>query len=83
MCYNLYGDGMEDILKLIVNNGLGVASFGLLVYLVIKYMDKIVANLLKITNCLDAITKTQEELKTQMIELNIRVEKLENKGVKK
>lgn len=74
---------MEDILKLIVNNGLGIASFGLLVYLVIKYMDKIIATLLKITNCLDAITKTQEELKTQMTELNMRVEKLESKGVKK
>ena len=83
MCYNLDGDSMEDILKLIVNNGLGVASFGLVVYLVIKYMDKIVATLGKITECLNAITQTQVELKTQMTELNMRVEKLESKGVKK
>lgn len=51
---------MDNIFNLIVNNGLGVASFGLLVYLTIKYMDKIVTTLSEIVKCLNDITETQK-----------------------
>lgn len=74
---------MDNIFNLIVNNGLGVASFGLLVYLTIKYMDKIVTTLAEIVKCLNDITETQKNLKNELEELNKRVERLENRKEKK
>lgn len=61
---------MEDIIQLIVNNGLGIASFGALLYFVDKYLSKM--NML-----VEHISNTLVEVEKSLSDLNVRVEKLE------
>lgn len=65
---------MEEVINLIVNNGLGIASFGALLYFVDKYLSKM--NIV-----VEHISNTLIEVEKSLSDLNIRVEKLEkNKG---
>ena len=61
---------MEDLIQLIVNNGLGIASFGALLYFVDKYLSKM--NML-----VEHISNTLVEVEKSLSDLNVRVEKLE------
>lgn len=61
---------MEDLVQLIVNNGLGIASFFALLYFMNNYITKINDTIQKICNTLDSIEKN-------LISLSNRVEKLE------
>lgn len=63
---------MEEIVKLIVNNGLGVASFVALLYFIFYYMKNISGTMEKINDSLIAI-------QTNITQLNERVTNLENK----
>ena len=61
---------MEDVIQLIVNNGLGIASFGALLYFVDKYLSKM-------NTLVDHISNTLVEVEKSLSDLNLRVEKLE------
>lgn len=61
---------MEDVIQLIVNNGLGIASFGALLYFVDKYLSKM-------NTLVEHISNTLVEVEKSLSDLNLRVEKLE------
>lgn len=61
---------MEEIIQLIVNNGLGIASFGALLYFVDKYLSKM-------NTLVEHISNTLVEVEKSLSDLNVRVEKLE------
>ena len=61
---------MEEVIQLIVNNGLGVASFGALLYFVDKYLSKM-------NTLVEHISNTLVEVEKSLSDLNVRVEKLE------
>lgn len=60
---------MEDLVNIIVNNGLGIASFFALMVFIFKYQTKS-------NETLDEILKT-------LITLNERIENLEKRGEEK
>ena len=61
---------MEDIVQLIVNNGLGVASFLALIYFMNSYITKINEILVKISD-------TWEDVEKSLSQLSLRVERIE------
>lgn len=61
---------MEEIVQLIVNNGLGVASFLALIYFMNSYITKINEILVKISNTLEDVEKS-------LSQLSLRVERIE------
>ena len=61
---------MEDIVQLIVNNGLGVASFRALIYFMNSYITKINEILVKISDTLEDVEKS-------LSQLSLRVERIE------
>ena len=70
---------MENLIKVIVDNGLGVASFIALLYFMFKYVGTINTTLTNITSVLKDLTKSQKEIQKSLTSLNERVEKLEKK----
>lgn len=70
---------MEEIIRVIVDNGLGVASFIALLYFMFKYVNTINATLTNISSVLKELTKSQKEIQKSLTSLNERVEKLEKK----
>lgn len=67
---------MEDILNLIVNNGLGVASFLVLIYFVKQYLDKT-------SSAIEEVNKSLLAIQTAMLQLSDRIISLETKNQKK
>lgn len=63
---------MEDIINVLINNGLGFASFVALIYFYIYIMKDI-----KTTN--EEILKTLITMQTALNLMNNRIERLENK----
>lgn len=63
---------MEDIINVLINNGLGFASFVALIYFYIYIMKDI-----KSTN--EEILKTLITMQTTLNLMNNRIERLENK----
>lgn len=63
---------MEDIINVLINNGLGFASFVALIYFYIYIMKDI-----KSTN--EEILKTLVTMQTALNLMNNRIERLENK----
>lgn len=61
---------MEEIVQLIVNNGLGVASFLALIYFMNSYITKINEILVKISDTLEDVEKS-------LSQLSLRVERIE------
>ena len=70
---------MEEVIRVIVDNGLGVASFIALLYFMFKYVGTINTTLTNITSVLKDLTKSQKEIQKSLTTLNERVEKLEKK----
>lgn len=70
---------MEEVIRVIVDNGLGVASFIALLYFMFKYVNTINATLTNISGVLKELTKSQKEIQKSLTSLNERVEKLEKK----
>lgn len=66
---------MEDLIQVLVNNGLGVASFLCLVYFMFNFVNKINDTNQKICTTLESIEKN-------LSDLSARVEKIENKNKK-
>jgi peptidoglycan hydrolase CwlO-like protein len=68
---------MEEIIKAVVDNGLGVASFIALIYFMFKYVATINTTLSKISDVLKEVTKSQKETQKTLTSLNDRIERLE------
>ena len=68
---------MEEIIKLVVDNGIAIASFIFLLYFII--IDKKESNDLfkEQNNTLKEISKTQIEIQVTLKQLNERVDRLE------
>lgn len=67
---------MEELGQFIVNNGLGVASFFVLVYFMLNYVTKINETLGKISDTLVSVEKTLNDMTK-------RVDKIENTNKRK
>lgn len=69
---------MEDIINIILNNGLGVASFIVLIYFVKQYLDKT-------SGAIEEVNKSLIAIQTAMLQLSERMLQLETtkKKVKK
>lgn len=69
---------MEDIINIILNNGLGVASFIVLIYFVKQYLDKT-------SGAIEEVNKSLLAIQTAMLQLSERILQLETtkKKVKK
>lgn len=63
---------MEQFINVIVNNGLGVASFLALLIFMYKYMNKM-------ESTLNEISKTLTLIQTNLTSLSNRVDEIENK----
>lgn len=63
---------MEELFNVIVNNGLGIASFLVLVYFVNKYMENMQSTMAEISNTLTLI-------QTTLVTLQARVDDIETK----
>ena len=70
---------MEQIIKLVVDNGIAVACFIAFLYFI--FVDKKESNDLfkEQNNTLKEISKTQTQMQVTLQQLNERVDKLENK----
>lgn len=64
---------MEQMVNLVVNNGLGVASFLALLYFIFFYLKQMKETMEKVNNILQSIQINMEQL-------NKRVEDIEKKG---
>lgn len=60
---------MEDIINIILNNGLGVASFIVLIYFVKQYLDKTSGAIEEVNKSLIAIQTTMLQLSERMMQL--------------
>lgn len=63
---------MEEVLNIIVNNGLGVASFIAFIYFINTYMSKM-------DNTMSEISKTLTLIQGNLITLQSRVDEIEEK----
>lgn len=63
---------MEDIISVVVNNGVGVASFLALLYFVKEYISKM-------TITINEISLTLTTIKDSLITLSVRVDEIEDK----
>lgn len=61
---------MEDLVQIVVNNGLGIASFLALIYFMFHYVEKINTVVERISDTLISIEKS-------LSDLSIRVERIE------
>ena len=69
---------MTDIINVAINNGLGVASFIVLIYFMLKYVNSINTTLVSISSVLKEVTKSQKETQKTLLSLNERIERLES-----
>ena len=62
---------MEELIQLIVNNGLGIASFGALLYFMDKYLSKI-------NTAISEVSKTLVKVQESLVVLSTRVDYIES-----
>lgn len=63
---------MEEILKAVVDNGLGIGSFIALLYFIFTYVKDI-------NNTMNKITDTMVEMKVSLSTITDRIDKIEEK----
>ena len=71
---------MEDLIKVCVENGLGIASFLFLMLFIFKYQEKNNALLGKISDTMIQIQLNMASMQQNMAEMTDRIEKIEYKG---
>lgn len=71
---------MDEMASVLVNNGLGVASFLALIILGKYILEDIKKSLDNNVKVLNDVTVTLQLMNKNLIELSNRVDKLENKG---
>lgn len=69
---------MEEIIKVIVENGLGVGSFIALLYFIFKYEDKQSTALNKISDTLIQVQLTLSSLSNRMDKIENNITKKDN-----
>lgn len=88
---------MEDLIKLIVDNGLGIASFIFMVFYILtdkkqvaeekkstnEFIQSMVASLDSNTDTLKIVNDNQKEMLVTLEKINNRVDKIEDKINKK
>ena len=74
---------MEELGQFIVNNGLGVASFFVLVYFMLNYVTKINDSLSKISETQSKISETLKSVEETLNNITKRVEIIETTKTKK
>lgn len=70
---------MEKLFEVIVNNGLGVASFAALVYFYFNYMTKMEKTLVDMSKTLITMSTTQEKIQGALMTLQNQVNELKTK----
>lgn len=70
---------MEELITLVVNNGLGVASFIVLILYIFKYQQATNEILTKINSSQEEINKSQQQIQTTLAILSARIDTLESK----
>lgn len=73
---------MEELGQFIINNGLGVASFLVLVYFMLNYVTKINDSLSKISETQSKISETLKSVEETLNNITKRVEIIETKTKK-
>ena len=63
---------MEEIVKIMVDNGLGIASFGALLYFIFKYQDKQ-------NEFLKKMSDTMVQMQINLATITDRIDKIEDK----
>lgn len=63
---------MEDLLRLIVDNGLGIGSFIALLYFIFTYVKSLSETMIKISN-------TMTQMQINMATMTDRIDKIEEK----
>ena len=63
---------MEDIFKLVVDNGLGIGSFIALLYFIFNYIDKL-------SNTMNKISDTMIQMQINLEKVTDRIDKIEEK----
>lgn len=63
---------MEDIFKLVVDNGLGIGSFIALLYFIFNYVDKL-------SNTMNKISDTMIQMQINLAAVTDRIDKIEEK----
>lgn len=63
---------MEDIFKLVVDNGLGIGSFIALLYFIFNYVDKL-------SNAMNKISDTMIQMQINLEKATDRIDKIEEK----
>lgn len=63
---------MEDIFKLVVDNGLGIGSFIALLYFIFNYVDKL-------SNTMNKISDTMIQMQINLEKATDRIDKIEEK----
>lgn len=61
---------MDDLVNIVVNNGLGIASFLSLIYFMFHYVEKI-------NTVIEDISKTLVSIEKSLSDLSMRVERIE------
>lgn len=70
---------MEEVGTFIVNNGLGVASFCVLVYFMKEYLSKLNTSIVEISKTNEEIAETLVSVKNSLSDLQYRVDRIEKK----
>ena len=63
---------MEEIFKLVVDNGLGIGSFIALLYFIFNYVDKL-------SNTMNKISDTMIQMQINLEKVTDRIDKIEEK----
>lgn len=63
---------MEEVMKVVVDNGLGIGSFIALLYFIFTYVKDI-------NNTMNKITDTMVEIKVSLSTITDRIDKIEEK----
>lgn len=74
---------MEEVGTFIVNNGLGVASFIVLVYFMKEYLSKLNSSIIEISKTNEEIAETLVSVKNSLSDLQYRVDRIEKKTINK
>lgn len=72
---------MEELLNIVIEKGLGVASFILLVWFINKYDDKQDKMVDEYSKVIKDVSVILNQIQCNLSILNSRIEKLEKKGI--
>lgn len=69
---------MEEIIKTVVDNGLGIASFVVLIYFVFTYVKEINITMVKISDTMVQMQGSMVQMQISMEKMSDRIDKIED-----